>query len=197
MSDTEPPHDVHMFLAGIGHICLQWALIEQTLLAIIAAAESISLDKTYTRYGGTDMKARLNMAIRLAEEAKWPPPLLGRLRSLRKGVQKHIEERNLFVHGAHKGQVAPGEFELTMARWTANDRSHIRTCDDAARLVFTLAEFVEQADSIFGNYAVWKFGSQGQTNRSDKITNAKSSSRLIRRRNIKRALKLLWANLKP
>ena len=197
MSDTARPHDVNVFLAGVGHICLQWALIEQALLAIIAAAENIQLEKTYTRYGGTDMKARLGMAIKLAEEAKWSPPLLARLRRLRKEVQKHIEERNLFVHGAHKGEVAPGEYELTMAGWAANDRSHVRTSDDAAALVTFLAQLADEADSIFGDYGVWKFGPKGQPNRPDKIVDAKAMSRLIRRRNIKRALKLLWANIRP
>lgn len=197
MSDTEAPHDVNLFLVGIGHICLQWALIEQTLLAIIAAAEHIPLEKTYTRYGGTDMKARLAMAIRLAEEAKWSQPLLRRLRQLRKDVQNNIEERNLFVHGAHRGQVAPGEYELTMARWASNDRSHIRTADDAATLVFRLAKLAQEADSIFADYGIWKFGSEGQTDGSDKIVDRNAPSRLIRRRNIKRALKLLWANLRP
>lgn len=190
------PATFDALLLAIGHICLQWALIEQTLLGIIAAAENILLEKTYTRYGGTDMLPRLNLAIRLVEEAKWAPPLVQRLRSIRKAVQKDIEKRNLFVHGVHKGEVAPGQFELTMARWAANDRTHVVTPDDAIALALRLSRLAQEVDSIFKDYGTRKFGIKDHADRGYEVTDNKAASRLIRRRNIKRALKLLWANLK-
>jgi len=63
MDKASPPTDLNSFLAGIGHICLQWALLEQTLLGIIAAAENMPLEKTYTRFGTTDMMPALEWLL--------------------------------------------------------------------------------------------------------------------------------------
>jgi hypothetical protein len=195
---SKPPNDQLAFLAGIGHVCLQWALIEQTLLGIISAAEHMPLEKTYTRYGSTGMIPRLTLAINLAQEAKWASPLVKRLREVRKTIQKGLDERrNLFVHGAHKGEIAPGQFELTMARWSPNNRSQIVTVEDVAELVSRLSELAQELERIYRDYGTWKFGPGANEDSRQHVPETKPIARLIRARQIKRAIRLLLANLKP
>lgn len=195
-----PPSDQNSFLAGIGHICLQWALLEQTLLAIIAAAEDTSFDKVYTRFGNLDMQPRLNMAIKLAREARWPNRLIKPLENIRKAIQsgeKLGERRNLFVHGVHKDTDTPGEVSLTMARWSPDKRQQIVTLLDAVQLANRLAQLAQEADAVFGEYGVWKFGAKRERDGNEHIAQTKATARFIRAQNVKRAIKLLLTNLKP
>lgn len=201
MAKVEPPTDQTSFLASIGHICLQWALLEQTILFIIGAAENLPIEKVYPRYGSLDMLPRLNMAINLTREAKWPVRLTNPLVEIRKALQrdgdKIAERRNLFVHGVHKPTEVPGEFELTMARWSADKRNQIVTVVDGVELANSIAQLAQKADGIFRGYGVWQFGPEYETDRSEQVAQAKAMARFIRAHNIKRAFKLLLANLKP
>lgn len=201
MASSLPLNGPVSLLAGIGFICQQWALIEQLLLGIIAAAENTPLERVYTRHGTTDMMPRIRMAIRLAEEAKWPRNLQTRLKDVRRALQSEgpkglIEQRNLFVHGAHKVGLNPGEVELTMARWAKNDRDHIVTALDAAKLGFRLSELAQDVHAIFRDYARWKFQSKFDDDGGQQFAQTKTRTRLMRAQNIKRAIKSLWANLK-
>lgn len=202
MAKVSPPTELAAFLASIGSVCLQWALLEQTLLLLIATAENMPLEKAYTRYGTTDMMPRVRMAIRLTEEANWPQPLQRRIKAIRTALQKEggkglAERRNLFVHGAHKHYYDNGEVELTMVRWARNDRAQVVTIADSAQLANRLSQLAEEAFAIFSAYCVGKDGTGDVVNRDQYIAEAKAQARLIRAYNIKRALKLLWANLKP
>lgn len=73
--------------AAIGHICLQWALLEHTVLALIAAAEHMPMPKVHIIFGGLDMLPRVNMAITLARQARWPQHLVKRIEVIRKALQ--------------------------------------------------------------------------------------------------------------
>lgn len=188
-------------MASIGNICAQWALLEQTLLVLIATAENMPLEKTYTRYGTTDMMPRIRMAIRLAEEAHWPADLIRRLKGIRTALQKEggkgiAERRNLFVHGAHKHYYNDGEVELTMVRWPRSDRDQVVTVVDSAQLGNRIALLAQEAYSIFSDYGARKFGTRDEVNRDHYIAEAKTHARLIRAYNIKRGFKLILANLK-
>lgn len=190
------------FLAAVGHICQQWALIEQMLLGIIAAAENTFLEKTYSRFGTTDMMPRIRMASRLTEEAKWPVHFRNRLTAIRRALQKEggkglAERRNLFIHGAHKTVSESGEIELTMVRWPASERTQMVTALDAAQLGSRLAELAQEAHAIFRDYGTWKFNIEHGQYGDERVAGAKTRSRFLRTQQIKRAAKLLWANLKP
>lgn len=201
MTTTASIIQQNAFLSGIGHVCLQWALLEQTLLAIIGAAEDLPFDKVYTRFGSLDMQPRLNMAIKLAREDKWPPRLIKTLVEIRKALQKDggglAERRNLFVHGVHKDTGVPGEVSLTMARWVPDKREQIVTMHDAFDLATRLTHLVHKAESVFRGYGVWKFGAKYQADRSEQIAETKATARFIRAKQIKRGFKLILANLKP
>jgi hypothetical protein len=191
---------MNSFLAGIGHICLQWALLEQMMLAVISAAENISLEKTYSRYGRWDMLDRVKFAIALAVEARWPGHLIGRLKKIQRALQQGgdglAQRRNLFVHGVHAMTDTPGEFQLTMARWPKNKRTEVVTVTDAYLLMNRLSQLSKEAEGVFCGYGVWKFKAEFDPNGGEQIAQAKAHARIVRTHNIKRALKLLWTNLR-
>jgi len=141
------------------------------------------------------------MAIKLTHEAGWPQRLTKPLRNIRKAIQHSgenvAERRNLFVHGVHKDTDIPGEVSLTMARWSPDKREQIVTVVDAVELANRIAQLAQEAESVFRGYGVWKFGTEHQNYGSEQVAGTKATARLIRAHNIKRALKLLWANLKP
>jgi len=141
------------------------------------------------------------MAIRLTEEANWPPHLRKRLKTIRTVLQEGngglAERRNLFVHGVHEGIRTNGEVSLIMARWPAAKREQVVTILDAATLAHRLSELAQESQRIFSDYGVWKFGPDRDAERREHIAQAKPNTRFVRAQQIKRAMKLLLTNLKP
>lgn len=172
-----------------------------TMLVLIASAENIALEKTYSRYGRSDMLERVKMAIGLAVEARWPGVLIGRMKAIQRALQQGgeglAEKRNMFVHGVHSIGETSGEFSLTMVRWPKSKRASIVTISDAYLVANRISQLVSEADSINGAYGAWRFKVKDETNRRQDIAQAKTHARIVRAHNIKRALKLLWANLRP
>jgi hypothetical protein len=190
------------FLSGIGHICLQWALLEQSVLYFIAQLEGIPLQKAYVIFAHLDMKPRLNMLILLAQDAKLPhnrfvKPLTELRRELDKDGAKLADRRNMFVHGAHKVGKERGEYVLTMSRWKGDKQSQTVTLGDAAQLALELCVQAQKLNSIVEDYGFWKFGVGQQQNSRQQVAEAKAALRIVRTHQIKRAIKLLLANLKP
>lgn len=197
-----PSMEQTAFLAAIGHICLYWALLEQTILFVISAIENVPVKKAYVVFAHLDMKARINMAILLAQDAGLPHqrfirPLMDIRKQLDKDGSKLADRRNMFVHGAHKMGQSDGEYVLTMSRWKGDKREHTVTLVDASQLALELWVQAQKADAIYCDYGVWKFGSDPKEHGDEQIAKAKATLRLIRAYNIKRALKLLFANFKP
>lgn len=109
-----------VFLSTIGHVCLQWSLLELTLLALLSDMEGIDLEKGEIIFGGLDIKPRINMAITLGTRHKLPPPMLKELRAVRKVIQDELmDRRNQAVHGAHGESELLGTYNLRMSRWPA------------------------------------------------------------------------------
>jgi hypothetical protein len=106
------------------------------------------------------------------------------------------ERRNLFVHGVHAAGENLGETTLTMVRWPGDIRHQTVTALDAAKLANQLSLLSKEVEGIFSDYGVWKFGIEDKANGNQQIAQTKAAVRFIRAQNIKRALKLLWANLK-
>jgi len=109
-----------VFLSSIGHVCLQWSLLELTLLALLSNMEDMDIEKGEVIFGGLDIKPRVNMAISLGTRHKLPPPLLAELRAIRKVIQVDLmDRRNQAVHGAHGESELLGTYQLRMSRWPA------------------------------------------------------------------------------
>ena len=103
-------------MACIGHVCVQWALLENNIIAVLCACQNIPTDEAAILFGSLDMKPRLNMAINLARYHKWPRNLVTNLENLRKAIDKAklIDRRNMIVHGVHRQH----EAEQTVTLYT-------------------------------------------------------------------------------
>lgn len=167
----------------------------------MACAKNTHLEEAFNEYGEQNMLPRLNTAIKLARKADWPSHFVQRLERIRLELQREggglAERRNLFVHGIQAQGPNDGETELTMVRWKGDMRRQVVTLLDAAELSHRLSLLAQEAQSIFDDYGVWKFGIENQARSNQKIAQTRAVSRLIRAENIKRGMKLLFANLKP
>ena len=170
MSQSPVITDEIKIYAGMGVVCVQWALLEHMVLAIISATENMPLDKVYIMFGGLDMLPRINMALRLSREAKWPAALTKRIEEIRVGVQgksgRHglQERRNQLIHGVHKASEKPHSVSLTMVRWQGPKRTQDVSVTEVYELASQLGALAQEASSIFDAYGVWKFGPSGQKN---------------------------------
>lgn len=195
MSESYEADDQTKFLALIGHVCLQWALLEHAILAILAASENIPLEKAYAYFSGMDMLPRLGTAIALTEAAKWPKPLQAKLKAIRKALQKDGENlqwrRNQAIHGVHKQSGAPASFSLTMPRERGPQREMDVSVDDLHKLVLRLGELVAEAWDVFDKYGEWKFDPCRQQHVHEPRTD-RSSPALNVKQHVKSALKRLF-----
>jgi hypothetical protein len=162
---TSPPPDTQIkFLAGIGHVCLQWALLEHLLLGCIAAVEGMPLEKTYIMFGGTDMVARCGIAINLARAANLPGTYPARLDAIRKELRAGLQERrNQAVHGVHAAADVPDAMKLTIAKWTEPKRHQVISLMDLFELGKRLSELGGEANAI--QDAIWEHRIQTLENR--------------------------------
>ena len=147
-------------MAAIGHVCVQWALLENNLLAVLSAIEGMPVPQTTIVFGALDMKPRLNMAINLADHHNIHPPLRARLRKLRKTMDdaKLADRRNRLVHGVHKLSDQPHSFKLFMPRLKGDAQHKDVSVGDAYNLGIEIKAAGDEAWSIFEDYGKWRFG---------------------------------------
>ena len=144
-------------MAGIGGVCVQWALLEHLVLGMIATNEGIALDRAYLMFGSLDMKPRLDMAILLAKDAKTPVPMVKRIIAVRTALrdEKLTDGRNQAVHGVHK-DAQSDSVKLTMPRWSGEKRTQIVTVMDLFRISSRLSELGNEIWSIGEDVHTWK-----------------------------------------
>lgn len=144
-------------MAGIGGVCVQWALLEHLVLGLIGHIEAEDLDKVYLVFGSLDMKPRLDMAILLARHHKVPEEYVRIIANVRKALQDErlSDRRNQAVHGVHK-ELEGDSINLTMPRWKGNRRTERVSAQDLGRLAIRLQELqkeiIRSGDEIFN----WK-----------------------------------------
>ena len=142
MAESPTDNTGHLkVMAGIGNVCVQWALLEHLVLGMIATNEGIALDRVYLIFGSLDMKPRLDMAILLARDAKTPESIVKRIIAVRTAlrVEKLTDGRNQAVHGVHK-DAQSDSVNLTMPRWSGEKRTQVVTVMDLFRLSTRLSE---------------------------------------------------------
>ena len=145
-------------MAGIGHICLQWARLEMALLGVIYAIEIMPMEKGEIIFGGLDVQPRCHMAINLGQYNKLPPPIMKRLRGVRKVLQSGLaDQRNQLVHGAHKN-MENGTTTLTMVRWKGEKRDKSFTAIDIHNIGIDIYKLADECWSIRDAIGDWKFG---------------------------------------
>ena len=129
----EVPGDVAIKVC-IGDVCLQWARLEMTMIALICQIEPMETEKAYIIFGGLDIVPRANMAINLARYNKLPTSLVKRITAIRKALQGGLDKRrNQVVHGAHR-ETQGAEVTLTMVRWQGEKRHQKLSSQDISLL---------------------------------------------------------------
>ena len=158
-SEAGPGDTQIKIMAGIGAVCVQWAVLEQMVLGVIATVEDQRLERVYLMFGGLDLRPRLNMAIALASDRNIPSPIISRLKSIRSALGKPenlADKRNQAVHGLHADAGIPDSVRLTMARWGEPRRHEIITTRDLYDLQARLRELWIEAHDLQEAIFSWK-----------------------------------------
>ncbi len=194
---TEISDEIKIY-AGIGVVCVEWALLEHMMLGLISCAENTSLEKTYMMFGTLDMLPRINMALKLARHEKWPPKLSSRIEKIRKEVQGKRQnglqaKRNQLIHGVHKASDKPESVSLTMVRWGEPKRTQDISVSDIANLANRLSDLAQEASSIFDDYGTWKFGPGSEKDSSEQLSRAESRIKIKIAKDFQGIIKRLFA----
>lgn len=152
------------FLAGIGHVCLQWSLLELTVLSILYALKDVDHVEGDLLFGHLDLVPRLDMAIALLDHQRAPGQLVSRLKVIkeqlgRKGKIK--ERRNQAVHGAHADTDVLGTYNLLMSRWRGPKKVSAVSLEDLIKLTEDIHALRLQAYGVFEALWEWKLKGAG------------------------------------
>jgi len=163
-------------LASIGHVCLQWALLEMTVLSVIYTLEGISYKKGEIIYGGLDMIPRFNLAINLAEFHNAPLKAKKELRAIRKEIQTGIaDKRNQAVHGVHADAEVIDAIKLVMPRWKGDRKTETVTLEDLIKLTNSIYALHRRSVGVEKIIAKWKFGDHLSENAVSQIPETNAS----------------------
>lgn len=155
-------------MATIGHVCLQWSLLEGNLLAFLGVIQNIPPEESYILFGGMDMRPRLGTAISLARHHKIPLRFTKRLEDVRKTITNNQidDRRNQAVHGVHNQSDQLHSTKLVMARWRGDKRAQDVSVADLHKLGMEIVDLNQAVYSIIVDYAAWKFGDHPAINAS-------------------------------
>jgi len=163
------------FMASIGHVCLQWALLEMTILAVLDALEDMPHERGAIVWGGLDMLPRFHMAINLAQFHKAPHAIPLELRAIRKALQDGIADgRNQAVHGAHKDSGVLDSVQLTMVRWPEPRRTQTVTLEDMFKLSEDIHALQRRCYAVFEAIGAWKFPNNGAGNSGNNLSHGRA-----------------------
>lgn len=172
--DERRLHQIQI-LAGIGHVCLQWALLETTLLAVLNVFQNLPTDEGAIIFGSLSMQNRLNMAVNLARHHKAPQKVLTELIAMRKTLQDDkggvslADRRNQAVHGAHQEGLEADTVSLTMFSWNEAKRQKDLTFEDFTELAEEISALQRRGYRVFEDLGRWKFPGHGEKNRSNDL----------------------------
>ena len=152
------------FTSAIGHVCLQWSLLELTLLSYLCVLEGCLPEKGDLIFGGLDMLGRINSAISLSRYQNIPAPLIKELEAIRKSLQKGklADRRNQAVHGAHAAGGTLGTYNLLMSRWKGERKVQPVSIADLVDLARSLHQLQVRAYDVIEAYGDWAFGPADQ-----------------------------------
>lgn len=136
-------------MAAIGHVCLQWSRLEMAALGLIIAIEPTEFEKGAVLFGHLDLQPRVNMALALARANRLAPPVIKRIETVRRKLQKDglSDRRNQVVHGAHRDMEGI-ETTLTMIRWKGEKRSKRMTAPEINAIAVEAYELGSEVWSI-------------------------------------------------
>jgi len=171
-------------MAGIGFVCLQWSLLEHTMLWLIATIEGIPLEKAYRIFAGLDMVPRCGMAISLAKDAGAPNAILLPIRTVREAIRKERldHRRNAIVHGVHAYPDDTDSVTLTLPRNEKSSRTQVVTTLELLELGQRFHALTEDTLRAGDQFFEWKIRVQ-----QNRLEDAK---RKLRSRNVPAAIRL-------
>jgi hypothetical protein len=155
-ADADYNHAVIM--AGIGYVCVQWALLETVAANVIWAFLTMDHETGAIVTGGLDLRPRLSMAIALAEHVKAPPHIKSGIRQIRDTLTKEKldDRRNQAIHGAHSASDDPSKVNLTMLRWRGDKRTKAVSALELAELGHTIAKLTATLHDLHQEIWRWK-----------------------------------------
>ncbi len=152
------------FLAAIGHVCLQWSLLELVALSILYALKEVDDVEGDLLFGHLDLLPRINMAVALLDHQRAPGELIARLKAIKdqlgdKGKVK--ERRNQAVHGAHAATDFLGTFNMRMSRWRGPKKVSAVSVEDLITLTNEIYALRLEAYRIMEALWAWKMEKAG------------------------------------
>jgi hypothetical protein len=167
MTDVSPQIKA---LATIGNVCLQYSLLEISLAHVLWAMLDLDDERGAIVTGGADLKARLGMAIALAEHMRAPYEIKKRLKAIREDFRKKdlAERRNQAVHGAQRTTGAATTF--TMLRWKKPRRNEEVPVESLYDLGRELNRLSEEAHKVFLAIGTWRFGEGAEIDGADDLS---------------------------
>ena len=157
----ENPTSKIPLLAAIGHVCLQWSLLEMTILGVLSQLQLVPHDEAAILFGELDILPRFNRAIALAEHHKTPALVKSKLRETRSALQGRtglMARRNQAVHGAHADADSLDAVQLTMVRWSGDRRIQKVSLEDLIALTEEIHSEQRRTYSVFESIAKWQAG---------------------------------------
>lgn len=146
-------------LAAIGHVCLQWSLLEMTILATLNLLNEIEPDEGFILFGGLDILPRYGLAINLLDHQNAPQDIPQELRDIRKLIQERNgvrDRRNQAVHGAHADAKEIDAVQLTMVRWSGARRTQTVTLEQLIKLTEDIHALQRRTYGVFQRVGEWK-----------------------------------------
>lgn len=149
------------YLASIGHVCLQWSLLELTTLPVLYAIEDVPAEKGDLLFGHLDLLPQIGMAISLADNQRMPGKVITELKAIKKELQDGVRERrNQAVHEAHADTDTLGTFNLRMARWRGPKKLQAVSLEDLIKLTEDIHALQRRMYGVFEQIGRWKFDSR-------------------------------------
>jgi hypothetical protein len=143
-------------MASLGHISIQWALLEAILAHAIWALLILDYETGAIVTGGTDMLPRVNMAILLARHKKAPQSAIRKLESVRSALQNDLlDRRNQAIHGIHADAADADKVKLVMLRWKHPKREQERSIADLDQISQDIRAC--QKDAEIALDIIWKW----------------------------------------
>lgn len=184
-------------MAGIGHVCIQWALLENNLLGILACCQNVKIEEAAILFGGLDMKPRIGVAIKLAQYHKWSPPLQRGLRDLRSKIErfKLVDKRNMLIHGVHKPSEKPQHFVLYSPRKSGTAQQEEWSIFAVLEVGNHIHSAALEAQSIFDAYGAWKFPGHSAENVSGEFVTTPTNTIARIKQDLRASFDHLWRRI--
>lgn len=157
--DTENQFSQIPLLAAIGHVCLQWSILEMTILAVLNVIEELEPEEGFILFGGQDILPRFSLAIRLLDHLNAPQEIPEELRAIRELLQKRNgikDRRNQAVHGAHADADQLDAVQLTMVRWAGARRTQTVTLEQLIDLTEEIHSAQRRTYGVFQKIGQWQ-----------------------------------------